>query len=249
MVDATPEQVSAMRATLLDEAASAPARTRALFTLLALPLTTAATAAMCDALRVDSELLAHEAAYCLGQRGDGAAAAPLAAVLRDRSLPVMVRHESGEALGALARTTPAVREAAVAALRECGGDEETRVVRETCKLALDGVDHAADWPAADQAAGPHSSVDPAPAAESIDGAGAVLADPSQSLVRRQLILEVPCKLFVFATVLTGCVFRCLYLALFALFLFLCLSVYLSLSLSPSPPASLVSGYASSLPLS
>lgn len=48
-----------------------------------------------------SALLKHECAYCLGQMQDVRAIPALTAVLRDEAQDTMVRHEAGEALGAL----------------------------------------------------------------------------------------------------------------------------------------------------
>lgn len=47
-------------------------------------------------------LLQHEAAYCLGQRGDPSAVPDLEAALRDSRHEPIVRHEAAEALAALA---------------------------------------------------------------------------------------------------------------------------------------------------
>lgn len=46
--------------------------------------------------------LQHEAAYCLGQRGDTSAVADLEKALRDSRHEPIVRHEAAEALAALA---------------------------------------------------------------------------------------------------------------------------------------------------
>ncbi|KAL3315769.1 hypothetical protein Ciccas_005600 [Cichlidogyrus casuarinus] len=49
-----------------------------------------------------NELLQHEAAYCLGQRGDAGAVPILINVITDDKHAVIVRHEAAEALAALA---------------------------------------------------------------------------------------------------------------------------------------------------
>ena len=49
-------------------------------------------------------LLQHEAAYCLGQRGDPSAVPDLEKALRDSRHEPIVRHEAAEALAALAST-------------------------------------------------------------------------------------------------------------------------------------------------
>lgn len=57
-------------------------------------------------------LLQHEAAYCLGQRGDPAALDALERTIRNENHEAIVRHEAGEALAALAKN-PAVDRARV----------------------------------------------------------------------------------------------------------------------------------------
>ncbi|KII69256.1 Deoxyhypusine hydroxylase [Thelohanellus kitauei] len=54
-----------------------------------------------QALYDPSELLAHEAAYCLGQMKNPTAIQYLKKALEDTTLPVVVRHEAGEAIGAI----------------------------------------------------------------------------------------------------------------------------------------------------
>ncbi|PON97359.1 Coatomer beta subunit [Trema orientale] len=53
------------------------------------------------ATRDSSNLLAHEAAFALGQMQDADAVPALIAVLNDLSLHPIVRHEAAEALGAI----------------------------------------------------------------------------------------------------------------------------------------------------
>jgi deoxyhypusine monooxygenase len=52
-------------------------------------------------MKTDSALLKHEIAYCIGQLEDKHAIPFLSSVLEDKSENSMVRHEAGEALGAI----------------------------------------------------------------------------------------------------------------------------------------------------
>ncbi|KAA6425385.1 MAG: deoxyhypusine hydroxylase [Trebouxia sp. A1-2] len=56
-------------------------------------------------LKDASALFRHEVAYCLGQRQDAAAIKTLKEVLADSQEHCMVRHEAGEALGAIGTAT------------------------------------------------------------------------------------------------------------------------------------------------
>lgn len=57
-----------------------------------------------DTIGAANALLQHEAAYCLGQRGDPGAIAPLEKALRETDHEAIVRHEAAEALAALCGT-------------------------------------------------------------------------------------------------------------------------------------------------
>lgn len=108
-----------------------------------------------------SALLKHELAYCLGQMQDTRAIPTLTAVLKDREQEVMVRHEAGEALGAIG--DPVVLDL----LREYVEDPVIEVA-ETCQLAV----HRLEWlQCSDKLSedsqvdkNPYCSVDPAPPA-------------------------------------------------------------------------------------
>ena len=77
------------------------ARFRALFTLKNVAGKDAIDH-ICEALvKDDSALLKHECAYCLGQMQDSYAIATLEQVLGNTAEHPMVRHEAGEALGAI----------------------------------------------------------------------------------------------------------------------------------------------------
>ncbi|CAH0397996.1 unnamed protein product [Chilo suppressalis] len=104
----------------------------------------------------ESVLLKHELAYCLGQMQDKRAIPALRAVLEDKQQDPIVRHEAGEALGAIG--DPDLRE-----LLERYKDDPAVEVAETCQIALERL----NWVAKDGASeklskSPYSSVDPAP---------------------------------------------------------------------------------------
>ncbi|XP_032821900.2 deoxyhypusine hydroxylase [Petromyzon marinus] len=151
---------------LADESQPLKARFRALFTLKGMG-GEAAVRWLASALRDPSALLGHEAAFCLGQTGHAAAKAPLEELLRDRDARPIVRHEAGEALGAIG--TPDVLDV----LREFSSDPVVEVA-ETCQLAVRRV----EWLQRTRAAGgaeeerlgtsTYDTVDPVPAAASSD---------------------------------------------------------------------------------
>ncbi len=57
--------------------------------------------ALIGGMKTDSALLKHEIAYCIGQLEDAYAIPFLTTVLEDKHENSMVRHEAGEALGAI----------------------------------------------------------------------------------------------------------------------------------------------------
>ncbi|XP_014669997.1 PREDICTED: deoxyhypusine hydroxylase-like [Priapulus caudatus] len=121
--------VAVQRAILLDESVPLFERYRAMFSLRNAG-GEEAVLALAEGLGCGSALFRHEVAYVLGQMQHGAAAPPLARVLRDAAEHAMVRHECAEALGAIAG------DGATGALRAHADDAE-RVVRESCQVALD----------------------------------------------------------------------------------------------------------------
>lgn len=92
---------------LMDANASLTDRSRALWGLrhadepLALELIARFACDLVPPAPAASELLQHEAAYCLGQRGDPRAVPHLIRVVRDSRHTPIVRHEAAEALAAL----------------------------------------------------------------------------------------------------------------------------------------------------
>lgn len=108
-----------------------------------------------------SALLKHELAYCLGQMQDHAAIPTLESVLRDTSQEPMVRHEAGEALGALG--APDVK----SILEEFKNDPVIEVA-ETCTLALDRLSWLGKNEEDGRKQNPYLSVDPTPPSEERD---------------------------------------------------------------------------------
>lgn len=106
-------------------------------------------------------LFRHEIAYVLGQMRAKAAIATLSEILQDASDDPIVRHESGEALGAIA--DPSTLE-----LLEKHCNDERPEVAETCQIASRRVRWVLEHGDKAEEAGnmndnPFESVDPAPA--------------------------------------------------------------------------------------
>lgn len=107
-----------------------------------------------------SALLKHEIAYCLGQSGCPEAVPLLETVLSDVSRETIVRHEAGEALGAIANKD------SLPLLSKLAKEDSVPEVKDTCELAVGRI----EWLHGGQAekekdqlsVNPYSSVDPAP---------------------------------------------------------------------------------------
>uniref|UniRef100_A0A4W2FXJ4 Deoxyhypusine hydroxylase n=1 Tax=Bos indicus x Bos taurus TaxID=30522 RepID=A0A4W2FXJ4_BOBOX len=156
----TEEEVEAVGQTLVDPGQPLQARFRALFTLRGLggPV---AISWISRAFDDDSALLKHELAYCLGQMQDRRAIPVLLDVLRDTRQEPMVRHEAGEALGAIG--DPEVLEI----LKQYSTDPVVEVA-ETCQLAVRRLEWLQQHGGESAVRGPYLSVDPAPPAEERD---------------------------------------------------------------------------------
>ncbi|XP_010132211.1 PREDICTED: deoxyhypusine hydroxylase, partial [Buceros rhinoceros silvestris] len=101
---------------------------RALFTLRSLG-GRAAVEWISRAFGDGSALLKHELAYCLGQMRDEAAIPVLVRVLEDTDQEPMVRHEAGEALGAIGNPD-------VLDILKRYSEDPVVEVAETCQLAV-----------------------------------------------------------------------------------------------------------------
>ncbi|XP_004508589.1 deoxyhypusine hydroxylase [Cicer arietinum] len=117
---------------LLDSNQPISERFRALFSLRNLK-GSAPRAALVLATRDSSNLLAHEAAFALGQMQELEAIPALTSVLNDLSLHPIVRHEAAEALGAIGS------ESNVSLLKHSLDSDPAQEVRETCELALQRI--------------------------------------------------------------------------------------------------------------
>ncbi|XP_067824357.1 deoxyhypusine hydroxylase [Heptranchias perlo] len=146
--------VESIGRTLVDVSKPLKERFRALFTLRNLGGLVAIDW-ISRAFGDESALLKHELAYCLGQMQDERAIPVLTRVLEDRSQEPMVRHEAGEALGAIGK--PEVLET----LRYYSCDP-TIEVAETCQLAVKRIEWLQNNK--DQSESPYCSIDPAPPA-------------------------------------------------------------------------------------
>lgn len=146
---------------LVDPGVDLTQRFRALFTLRNLGGAEAIDW-ISKAFSDESALLKHELAYCLGQMQDRRAIPTLTDVLKDTQQEPMVRHEAGEALGAIGDSV------VLDLLKEYSQDPVIEVA-ETCQLAVrrlewlqSGGDRQLEDGSTDK--NPYSSVDPAPPA-------------------------------------------------------------------------------------
>ncbi|XP_063146809.1 deoxyhypusine hydroxylase [Candoia aspera] len=173
----TEKEVELIGRILVDPRQPLKARFRALFTLRNLG-GPAAIEWISRAFEDDSALLKHELAYCLGQMQDERAIPVLIDVLQNTSQEPMVRHEAGEALGAIGN--PKVLDI----LKQFSEDPVVEVA-ETCQLAVKRLEWFQEHKAK-SANSPYCSVDPAPPAEEKDVGKLrlTLLDESQSLFER-----------------------------------------------------------------
>lgn len=127
-----------------------------------------------------SALLKHELAYCLGQMQDEYAIPYLIRVLKDKKQEAMVRHEAGEALGAIG--SPEV----LNVLREYASDPQIEVA-ETCQLALQRIEwfnEKSSEESKNLSTNPYKSIDPAPPSQTED---------TETL--KNILLDESCSLF------------------------------------------------------
>jgi len=129
-----------------------------------------------------SALLKHELAYCLGQMQDEYAIPYLIRVLKDKKQEAMVRHEAGEALGAIG--SPEV----LNVLREYASDPQIEVA-ETCQLALQRIEWLIEKSSQESknlSTNPYKSIDPAPPSQTEDTETLknILLDESRPLFER-----------------------------------------------------------------
>ncbi|KAL3522818.1 hypothetical protein ACH5RR_015652 [Cinchona calisaya] len=148
--EVSPEMEKFLCDQLLDHKKPISERFRALFSLRNLRGPTPCNALIL-ATRDSSNLLAHEAAFALGQMQDGDAIPALESVLNDLSLHPIVRHEAAEALGAI------VLESNIPLLKKSLISDPAQEVRETCELALSRIEELQNLESSEP-----SSTDPSP---------------------------------------------------------------------------------------
>ncbi|CAG7838068.1 unnamed protein product [Allacma fusca] len=136
-----------------------------------------------SALSDTSVLLKHELAYCLGQMGNDKALPCLNAVLANEDEDPMVRHEAGEALGAIGK--PESKE-----ILSKYAEHPCQEIAETCQLALKRIQEAESDTVVDDSI--YKTNDPAFSMKSRESADAsniaelqdLLLDPKTSLYNR-----------------------------------------------------------------
>lgn len=179
MVQASESDILNIGRVLNDSTRPLKERFRALFTLKNIGGATAIDQ-IHACFKDPSALLKHELAYCLGQMRDPAAISILTSVLEDLSQEPMVRHEAGEALGAIG-------ESSVIPLLEKYREDPIPEVAETCELALNRLRWLeSNDNAKDSQKNPYSTTDPAPPVKitEVRVLRDILLDESKSLFDR-----------------------------------------------------------------
>ncbi|CAF3225301.1 unnamed protein product [Rotaria socialis] len=142
--------------------------------------------AIARAFKDTSALLKHECAYCLGQMGNKCAVDKLIQILNDSNEDPMVRHEAGEALGALGCYE---NQDVIDTLTKQSQNERAEI-SETCQIALDRLawlrKTASNESSSNSTEKTFATVDPAPAltVTTIDELKKILLDENQSLFER-----------------------------------------------------------------
>ncbi|XP_017755510.1 PREDICTED: deoxyhypusine hydroxylase [Eufriesea mexicana] len=161
MLGINKNQISAIGCVLNDQNRPLKERFRALFTLKNIG-GAEAIQQIHNCFKDESALLKHELAYCLGQMQDTRAIPILIGILKDVTQEPMVRHEAGEALGAIG--DPNVIHILEEYSKDCIPE-----VAETCQLALcrlQWLQSISD--STNLHRSPYMSVDPAPPADIAD---------------------------------------------------------------------------------
>ncbi|GFR42487.1 hypothetical protein Agub_g3282 [Astrephomene gubernaculifera] len=155
LVEVDESVVLDLKQKLLDPKTTLPEKYRVLFSLRNVK-GAAAHDALELALKDESALFRHDVAFCLGQRQDTRAISVLTNILHNTEEHPMVRHEAGEALGAIAT------DECLPPLRDHEEDQVLEVA-ETCQLALQRIEYLRAHPEASNEESPYYSVDPTPA--------------------------------------------------------------------------------------
>jgi len=128
-----------------------------------------------------SALLKHELAYCLGQMQNEKAIPELVSVLEDDNQETIVRHEAGEAIGAIGSKN-------AIALMQKYARHSLPEIAETCQLALDRIDWLHNQQITEEfSENPYNSVDPAPpitGVEEVDSLVDILMNEEERLFKR-----------------------------------------------------------------
>ncbi|KAH9631976.1 hypothetical protein HF086_000313 [Spodoptera exigua] len=180
MAKASESAIKSIGTVLNDPSRPMKERFRALFTLRNLGGETAIDC-ISQCFVDESVLLKHELAYCLGQMQDQRAIPVLRRVLEDKNQDPIVRHEAGEALGAIG--DPNLRE-----LLEKYQHDPAVEVAETCQIALQRL----NWVANDSSKEVNlskslfTSIDPAPPSSEndVENLKNTLMDESKPLFER-----------------------------------------------------------------
>ena len=164
MVNVSEDKIKAVGAVLNNGQRPLKERFRALFTLKSIGGSTSLNE-MARALEDPSALLKHEVAYCIGQMRMPEAIKILEKVIADTSVEPIVRHECGEALGAIGK------EDSLPVLQAFQKDPNP-VVADTCELAVARIQWLNGQGYKDEkdklSTNPYNSVDPAPPAVESD---------------------------------------------------------------------------------
>lgn len=180
LVQVAPEAVQSLQAKLKAPETSLPEKYRVLFSLRNID-GKEAHEALSLALKDNSALFRHDVAFCMGQRQDPAALEVLQSILSDDREHPMVRHEAGEALGAIGRPE------CLDALRRHRSDAAQEVA-ETCQLALERIEHLQRHPGGTGAGeSPYMSVDPTPpfpASTPTEDLRRILLEPNEKMFDR-----------------------------------------------------------------
>ncbi|XP_014788463.2 deoxyhypusine hydroxylase [Octopus bimaculoides] len=156
------DSISQIASVLRDQNQPLTERFRALFTLRNLGGKKAINA-IAGTFSDPSALLKHELAYCLGQMQDDYAVSILTEVLEDENQEVIVRHEAGEALGAIGSLS------SIKVLKKFEHNDIIELAH-TCQLAIQRIRwlHGSDRHKKNLSKNPYNSIDPAPPAECQD---------------------------------------------------------------------------------
>ncbi|XP_068631979.1 deoxyhypusine hydroxylase [Battus philenor] len=165
---------------LNDPARPMKERFRALFSLRNLGGETSIEC-ISECFKDESVLLKHELAYCLGQMQDKRAIPVLRSVLEDTKQDPIVRHEAGEALGAIG--DPNLQE-----ILEKYQNDPAIEVAETCQIALQRLNWIAKGSDKDDnlSRSLYNSIDPAPpsAETNVENLKKTLMDETKTLFER-----------------------------------------------------------------